>query len=100
MSLKLSMTCTAYDRNQALLEGTVKPEGIDLDIHIDPEGGQFRLTHAREAKFDIIEFHMGMHIADLPYRVLGYTGIPVFVKRMFRHSYIYTNKRAGNQIAH
>ena len=50
MSLNLMMTCTAYDRNQAVLNGTVKPEGIDLDIHIEPEGGRFRLTHAREGK--------------------------------------------------
>ena len=95
MSLNLTMTCTAYDRNQALLNGTVKPDGVELDIHIDPEGGQFRLTHAREGKYDIIEFHMGMYIADLPYRVLGYTAIPIFVKRMFRHSYIYVNRSAG-----
>jgi 4,5-dihydroxyphthalate decarboxylase len=95
MGLKLTMTCTAYDRNQALLNGTVKPDGIDLDTHIDPEGGQFRLTHARGRKFDIIEFHIGMYIADLPYKVLSYTAIPIFVKRMFRHSYIYINKRAG-----
>lgn len=95
MGVKLSMTCTAYDRNQALLNGTVKPQGIELEIHVDPEGGQFRLAHARDGKFDIIEFHMGMYIADLPYKVLGYTAIPIFVKRMFRHSYIYVNKNAG-----
>ena len=95
MSLTLAMTCTAYDRNRALLNGTVKPNGIELDIHIDPEGGQFRLTHAREGKYDIIEFHMGMYIADLPYKTLGYTAIPIFVKRMFRHSYIYINRSAG-----
>jgi 4,5-dihydroxyphthalate decarboxylase len=95
MALKLTMTCTAYDRNQALLNGSVKPDGIDLDIHVDPEGGQFRLAHAREGKYDVIEFHMGMYIADQPYKVLGYTAIPIFVKRMFRHSYIYINKRAG-----
>jgi len=95
MPLKLSMTCTAYDRNQALLNGSAKPEGIELDIHIDPEGGQFRLAHAREGKYDVIEFHMGMYIAGLPYKVLGYTAIPIFVKRMFRHSYIYVNRSAG-----
>jgi 4,5-dihydroxyphthalate decarboxylase len=78
MSLNLTMTCTAYDRNQALLNCTVKPDGVNLDIHIDPEGGQFRLTHAREGKYDIIEFHIGMYIADLPYRTLGYTAIPIF----------------------
>ena len=95
MDLRLTMTCTAYDRNQALLNSTVKPEGVELDIHIDPEGGQFRLAHVRDRKYDIIEFHMGMYIADLPYKVLGYTAIPIFVKRMFRHSYIYVNRGAG-----
>lgn len=95
MPLRLSMTCTEYDRNQALFNGTVKPDGIELAIHKDPEGGQFRLTHARDGKYDVIEFHMGMYIADLPYKVLGYSAIPIFVKRMFRHSYIYINRRRG-----
>ena len=31
----------------------------------------------------------------MPYKTLGLTAIPIFVKRMFRHSYIYVNKRAG-----
>ena len=26
---------------------------------------------------------------------MGYTAIPIFVKRMFRHSYIYINRKAG-----
>ena len=39
MALKLTMTCTSYDRNQALINGTVKPDGIELDIHVDPVGG-------------------------------------------------------------
>jgi 4,5-dihydroxyphthalate decarboxylase len=55
------------------------------------------LTHAREGKNDIIEFHIGMYIADLPYRTLGLHAIPIFVKRMFRHSYIYINRSAGIQ---
>jgi hypothetical protein len=29
MSIKLTMTCGPYDRAQALIDGTVKPEGID-----------------------------------------------------------------------
>jgi hypothetical protein len=45
--------------------------------------------------FDVAEFFTGSYIADLPYKTLGLTAIPVFVKRMFRHSYIYINKRRG-----
>jgi 4,5-dihydroxyphthalate decarboxylase len=38
---------------------------------------------------------MGTYIADLPLKKLGFTAIPIFVKRMFRHSYIYINTRRG-----
>ena len=31
MSIKLTMTCGPYDRARALIDGTVKPEGIDLE---------------------------------------------------------------------
>ena len=46
-------------------------------------------------EFDIAEFYTGEYLADLADRRLGLTAIPIFVKRMFRHSYIYVNKRAG-----
>lgn len=94
MAIKLSMTCGPYDRAQALINGTVKPEGIDLDIHVNANDPG-RQTESRQGKFDVVEFYSGLYIADLPYRTLGFTAIPIFVKRMFRHSYIYVNKRAG-----
>ncbi|MBI4492061.1 MAG: hypothetical protein HY690_04640 [Chloroflexi bacterium] len=94
MSLQLSMTCGSYDRNQALLDGRVKPEGIDLYIHVNSHDPS-RQAQARAGKFDVCEFYTGIYLADVPYQTLGFTAIPIFVKRMFRHSYIYVNKRAG-----
>ena len=94
MALKLTMTCGWYDRAQALIEGPVKPEGIDLEIHVNSKDVQ-RQREARDGKFDIAEFYSGIYIADVPYKTLGFTAIPIFVKRMFRHSYIYINKQAG-----
>ena len=85
-----------YDRAQALIDGRVKPEGIDLDIDVNPQNPGRRIE-SPAGKFDIVEFYTGLYIADLPYKELGYTAIPIFVKRMFRHSYIYINKRAGIQ---
>jgi 4,5-dihydroxyphthalate decarboxylase len=94
MALKLTMTCGPYDRARSLIEGSVKPEGIDLEVHANAHD-QERQAQARAGKFDVCEFYTGTYIADVPYKTLGFTAIPIFVKRMFRHSYIYVNKRAG-----
>ncbi len=94
MALKLTMTCGPYDRAEALINGSVEPEGIDLEVHVNSDDPGSR-TEGRCGKFDVVEFYSGRYIADLPYKTLGYTAVPVFVKRMFRHSYIYINKRAG-----
>jgi 4,5-dihydroxyphthalate decarboxylase len=94
MALKLTMTCGPYDRAQALINGTVKPQGIDLEVHVNPDNPGRRIE-GPAGRFDIVEFYACLYIADLPYRTFGYTAIPIFVKRMFRHSSIYINKRAG-----
>lgn len=94
MSLKLTMICGLYDRSIPLIDGTVKPEGIDLEIRVNSDDVS-RQREAREGKFDVAEFFTGTYIADLPYRTLGLTAVPIFVKRMFRHSYIYIHKKAG-----
>jgi 4,5-dihydroxyphthalate decarboxylase len=94
MALKLSMTCALYDRSQPLIDGRVKPRDIDLDIHVNSDD-RSRQRDAREGQFDIAEFFTGIYMADLEQKKLGLTAIPVFVKRMFRHSYIYVNKHAA-----
>ncbi|MSQ52491.1 MAG: hypothetical protein EXR28_11445 [Betaproteobacteria bacterium] len=94
MPLKLTMTCGPYDRARALIDGRVKPEGIELDVNVNPKDPGSS-GHTLKGNFDVAEFYTGLYMADLPYRTLGYTAIPVFVKRMFRHSYIYINNKAG-----
>ncbi len=87
--LKLTMTCCAYDRTRALIENRVQPEGVQLETAISVPGS------GNHDGFDIAESYTGRYIADLPQRRLGYTAIPIFPRRMFRHSYIYTNRKAG-----
>jgi 4,5-dihydroxyphthalate decarboxylase len=87
------MTCGPYDRARALIDGKVKPQGIDLEVRVNKSPGRHTKIEGKE--FDAAEFYTGTYIADLHYKTLGYTAIPIFVKRMFRHSYIYVNKRAG-----
>ena len=83
--LKLSMICGPYDRAQALIDGTVKAEGIDLAVTVSSDDVE-RQQRAARGEFDVCEFFTGTYIADLPFKRLGFTAIPVFVKRMFRHS--------------
>jgi len=92
--LKLTMTCGPYDRARPLIDKRVRPDGIELDVDVNPRNPGFRLNGAH-GPFDVVEFYTGQYIADLPNRTLGYTAIPIFVKRMFRHSYIYINRNAG-----
>jgi 4,5-dihydroxyphthalate decarboxylase len=94
MTLKLSMTCALYDRTQPLIDGRIKARDLELDIHVNSDD-RSRQRDAREGKFDIAEFFTGIYIADLEQQTLGLTAIPIFVKRMFRHSYIYVNKRGA-----
>ena len=98
MALELTMTCGPYDRARALIEGTVKAKDIELKIVVNSNDAT-RQEQSRAGKFDIVEFYTGMYITDLPYRTFGFTAIPIFVKRMFRHSYIYINKRKGIRTA-
>ncbi|HEY7067806.1 MAG TPA: hypothetical protein VII06_40500 [Chloroflexota bacterium] len=94
MALKLTMTCGPYDRARALIDGTVKPEGIELAITVNADDAD-RQRRGRALEFDACEFFTLTYVADLPYRSLGLTAIPIFVKRMFRHSSIYVNTRAA-----
>jgi 4,5-dihydroxyphthalate decarboxylase len=92
--LKLTMTCGPYDRAQSLIDGSVKPKGIDLMVTVNGDDAD-RQGRALRGEYDACEFYTGTYIADLPFRKLGFTAIPIFVKRMFRHSYIYVNKKSG-----
>lgn len=94
MALKLKMICGPYDRAQALIDGSVKPEGIDLEITVnrDLPGSP---ESSREGYFDMVEFYTVTYMGDLAYKRLAYTAIPIFVKRMHRHSYMYVNKNSG-----
>jgi 4,5-dihydroxyphthalate decarboxylase len=94
MMLKLSMTCGPYDRARALIEKRVQPAGIDLDITVNRKSPG-RSTMGPNGHFDAAEFYTGQYIADLPRKAMGYTAIPIFVKRAFRHSSAYINNKAG-----
>jgi 4,5-dihydroxyphthalate decarboxylase len=91
---RLSFACGLYDRVLPLYRGMVKPEGIDLDFQAidDP-----RQVFDRMAKgdFDIAEMSSSEHTTRVANGNRDFVAIPVFVSRVFRHSFIFYNRHRG-----
>ncbi len=92
--LKLTMACWEYDRTRPLMQGDIKPEGIDLSFTcLRPEHTFQRQVEQHE--FDVSEFSLSYHTFQTAGGSWPYIGIPVFLSRMFRHSNIFVNTHAG-----
>ena len=62
--LQLSMACWDYDRTRALADGTVRPDGIDLNYMTLPvEETFFRML--RHQEFDISEMSLSSYCVTL-----------------------------------
>jgi len=93
--LKLTMACAEYDRTRPLMDGTVKPEGAELNcLVLGWEEMFYRMGRFRE--FDVSEFSFSTYTA-LKSRGEDLVAIPVFPSRMVRHSCIYVHTGSGIQ---
>jgi 4,5-dihydroxyphthalate decarboxylase len=60
-NLKLTLACWDYDRTRPLIDGRVKPEGIDLDIKVMRPREMFpRMLEKKE--FDVSELSLGSYV--------------------------------------
>jgi len=92
--LRLSLGCWDYDRTRALMDGTVVPDGIDLNyLNMPVEETFFRMLRHRE--FDVAEMSLSSYTVSLFKPERPFIAIPVFPSRFFRHSCIYVNADAG-----
>jgi 4,5-dihydroxyphthalate decarboxylase len=88
------MACWNYDRTRALLEGRVRPDGIDLNyLALPVEETFFRMLRHRE--FDVAEMSLSSYVVSLSRPEPPFVAIPVFPSRFFRHSCIFVNAASG-----
>ena len=93
-ALRLSFACWDYDRTRALIDGRVRPEGIDLVYQQLPvEETFFRMLRFRE--FDCSEMSLSSYTASLGQENPPFIAIPVFPSRYFRHSCIFVSSKSG-----
>jgi 4,5-dihydroxyphthalate decarboxylase len=92
--LRLSFGCWDYDRTRALLDGTVRVDGIDLVyLNMPVEETFFRMLRNRE--FDVAELSLSSYTVSLFRDPKPFIAIPVWPSRFFRHSSIYVNRQSG-----
>lgn len=92
--LPLSLACWNYDRTEALANGSVRPDGIDLNFQtLEVEETFFRMLRHRE--FDAAEMSMSSYCVTLARDNPPFVAIPVFPSRLFRHSCIFVSAKSG-----
>jgi 4,5-dihydroxyphthalate decarboxylase len=93
-NLKLTLACWDYDRTRPLMDGRMKPEGIDLDIQIlRPRQAFQRMLDSRE--FQVSELSLASYTALKGRGECPFVAVPVALSKIFRHSCIYVRKGAG-----
>jgi len=93
-NLKLTLACWDYDRTRPLMDGRVKPEGIDLDIAVlRPRQTFQRMLDNRE--FEVSELSLASYTALKGRGDCPLVAVPVALSKVFRHSCIYVRTGAG-----
>ena len=93
-NLRLNFACGPYDRTQALRDGTIKPEGIDLNyIALQPAEIFWRMLQYQE--FHVSEMSLSNYTSLVSDGNAPFIAIPVFPSRVFRHGYFFINTTKG-----
>jgi len=99
-NLRLTMALSHYDRHIPFFDGSVRADGVDLDVL---EVGQSSpLKHGQDrhermlqkSEFDICELSLSSYLIARS-RGMPFTAIPVFPRRLFSLSQMWVNTHAG-----
>lgn len=92
--LPITLACHDYDRTRALKDGTVKPNGIELNyLSLPVEETFWRMCQFQE--FDASEMSLSAYLILRSRPDPPFIAIPVFPARQFRHSSVFVNTTAG-----
>jgi len=93
-TLRLSFACGPYDRTQALRDGSIRVEGVDLNyLNMQPAEIFWRQLQFQE--FDASEMSLSNYASLVSTGKSPFIAIPVFPSRVFRHGYFFINTTKG-----
>lgn len=96
--LSLTLACGDYEIAKPLIDGTVKPDGIDLNVLTDMDSTTRHWRFLRNREFDLAEVSCSSYLLARD-QGLPVDAIPVFLHRRFRHGFIYINTAKGIRTA-
>jgi 4,5-dihydroxyphthalate decarboxylase len=92
--LRLNFACGPYDRTQALRDGTINPEGIELNyLTMQPAEIFWRMLQFKE--FDASEMSLSNYTTLVSEGNPPFIAVPAFPSRVFRHGYFFINTAKG-----
>ena len=92
--LPLTLACWNYDRTRPLIDGRVKPDGIELDIKVmRPREAFPRMLEKRE--FQVSEMSLASYVSLKGKGDCPFVAIPVTLSKIFRHDSIYVRPGAN-----
>jgi 4,5-dihydroxyphthalate decarboxylase len=97
--LALSFACCRYDRMEAIREGAIAIEGIELNCITLKSGREVFDRMVGGQEFDVAELSASEFISLMGQGDCPFVALPVFPSRVFRHGYVFINTRAGIRTA-
>jgi 4,5-dihydroxyphthalate decarboxylase len=93
--VSLTFACAVYDRMVPLSNGRVKPAGIDLTFLVSEDQRDTFDRMGKDQPFDLAEMSATEVITRADAGNSPLVALPVWASRVFRHGYIFVNRRAG-----
>lgn len=94
-NLPLTFAGCRYDRMEAIREGLVAVEGVDLTCLTLKSGRDVFDRMVGGQEFDIAELSASEFVSLQGAGNNPFVALPVFPSRVFRHGYIFINRRSG-----
>lgn len=92
--LPITIATWDYDRVRPIMDGRVQVEGCEVNYLPMPPEECFHRAYFN-GEFEVSEIGLSPFLIALSRGTAPYTGIPVFLSRMFRHSAIYVRTDRG-----
>src|SRR5262245_24753061 len=93
--LRVTFAACRYDRLEAIREGSVTVEGVDLTCLTLKSGRDVFDRMVGGLEFDVAELSASEFISLTGNGDRRFAALPVFPSRVFRHGYIFINTRKG-----
>jgi 4,5-dihydroxyphthalate decarboxylase len=96
--MQITLACGRYDRVQPLIDGRVRPEGVELNF-IPMKPGETFWRQLNNGEFDASEISLSSYTILRSEGDDRFIAIPVFPSRVFRHSAVYLKEGSPIQCA-